>query len=236
MDRITRKDLKSDKFALEVEHTVGFLSHHRKESVRYGIVAVAAVALVVGIFAFRSYQHRSRQAALNAALEIMRAPVGPPVDEFTRSFPTAQEKDSVLVKAFTDLATKHAGSDEGYIAEYYLGTAAAERGQALEAGKWLQDVAANAPANYASLAKLSLADLYRSQGKVSEGEKLLRELMAKPTDFVSKEQATIALGQLLIPSNPAEARKLLDPLRGSRTAIAQAAIGAAAELGPVVRK
>jgi len=40
-------------------------------------------------------------------------------------------------------------------------------------------------------------------------EKLLRGLIAKPTEFVSKEHATIALAELLGSSQPAEARKLL---------------------------
>ena len=36
MARITRKDLKTDKFALEVGHTVDFFEEHRREVVRYG--------------------------------------------------------------------------------------------------------------------------------------------------------------------------------------------------------
>jgi len=48
---------------------------------------------------------------------------------------------------------------------------------------------------------------------------------------VSKEQATIVLGQILAQSNPAEAHKLLDPLRTStRAAISRTAITAAATI------
>ena len=36
MARITRKELKTDKFALEVEHTVNFFEEHQKEIIRYG--------------------------------------------------------------------------------------------------------------------------------------------------------------------------------------------------------
>ena len=35
--RITRKELKSDKFALEVEHTVTFFEEHQKELIRYAL-------------------------------------------------------------------------------------------------------------------------------------------------------------------------------------------------------
>lgn len=237
MDRITRKDLKSDKFALEVEHTVGFLSEHRTEAIRYGAAALAIIVIALAVYFYRGHQQRARAAALTAALEIRDATVGPPQDQFTRSYSTAAEKETAQTKAFTDLAAQHSGSDEAYIAEYYLGTTAAEQGKTLEAEKWLKDVAENASDNYASLAKLALADLYKSQGKLADGERLLRSLIDKPTEFVSKEQASIALGQFLIASKPEEARKLLGPLRGSpRTIISQSAIGAAAELPPAPGK
>jgi hypothetical protein len=68
---------------------------------------------------------------------------------------------------------------------------------------------------------------------MAEAEKLLRSLIAKPSAFVSKEQATIALAELLASRNPAEARKLLEPLRSARPAISQAAIAALGALqGP----
>ena len=42
MSRITRKELKTDKFALEIGHTVTFFEEHRQEIIRYGGVALAA--------------------------------------------------------------------------------------------------------------------------------------------------------------------------------------------------
>lgn len=237
MDRITRKDLKSDKFALEVEHTVDFLSEHRKQAVRYGAAGLAVILIVGAVYFYFNRQQKARAAALTAALEIANAQVGQAQDPFLPAYPTVAAKDAAQVKAFTDLAAKYAGSDEAYIAEYYLGTFAVAQDKTLEAEKWLKDVVDNAPEGYASLAKLTLAELYKSQGKMADGEKLLRSLIEKPTAFVSKEQASIALGQYLIASNPAEARKLLEPLRGSpRAVISQTAIGAAAELPAAPRK
>ena len=70
-----------------------------------------------------------------------------------------------------------------------------------------------ADAKYAPLAKLSLAQIYFGDGSAADGEKTLRDLMANPSVFVSKEQATITLARFLAPTKPAEARKLLEPLR-----------------------
>src|SRR5581483_12339966 len=75
----------------------------------------------------------------------------------------------------------------------------------------------------------SLAQMYASQGKTADAEKLLRELVDKPSVFVSKEQATLELAKVIGKKNPAEARKLLEPLSASsRTAVSRAAV---AELG-----
>jgi hypothetical protein len=49
---------------------------------------------------------------------------------------------------------------------------------------------------------------------------------------VSKEQAAVALARAIAVSKPAEARKLLEPLRTERPAISQLAITLLSELPP----
>src|ERR1019366_5855401 len=39
VSRITRKELKTDKFALEVEHGISFCEHHKNERLKYGVPA-----------------------------------------------------------------------------------------------------------------------------------------------------------------------------------------------------
>jgi predicted negative regulator of RcsB-dependent stress response len=182
------------------------------------------LAAVLGFFAYRRHQQGVRHDALTAAIEIQQAAVGPAPNEFVRAFPTEQAKNEAATKAFADLAAQYSGSDEAAVAEYYLGSIAADQGKNAEAEKWLKDVVDSGNSNYASLAKLTLADVYKAEGKLSDGESLLKSLIAKPTDFVSKEQATIALAELIATSNPAEARKLLEPLRTDRSAISRTAV------------
>lgn len=226
MARITRKELKSDKFALEVEHTVDFFEEHQSEIIRYGAAALVVAAIVVLIFLYRGHEHTVRQEALSKALSVQEAPVGQPPPGSTISFPTQEAKDKEAVKAFSELATKYSGSDEGYIAEYYLGCIAADQGKLGEAEKRFFSVADNASRKYASLAKLSLGQIYFAEGKADLGEKTLRSLIDKPTVFVSKDQATVALAKMLAPTKPAEARKLLDPLRALPGPVSQTAIQA----------
>ena len=232
MARITRKELKTDKFALEVGHTVDFFEEHQTEIVRYGAAALAIAAIVVLVVLYRNHQHTVRQEALAKAIDIQEAPVGQGRPGTPIAFPTQDAKDKEAIKAFKDLAAKYSGTDEGYIAEYYLGCIAADEGNLADAGKRFSLVADSAGKKYASLAKLSLGQLYFAEGKPGPGEQTLRYLMDNPTVFVSKDQATIALARMLAPTKPAESRKLLDPLRAKPGPVSQTAIQAYAELPP----
>ncbi len=224
MDRLTRKELKTDKFAQEFGHSVEYVTEHRKQLVRYGTIAAVVVLVALAIYGFRQYRESERQDALKAALRVDDAIVGPAAPEGMMSFPTQQQKDTAVAKAMTDVATKYDGSRQAAIADFYLGSMAADKGNLAEAEKRFKAVVDGGDKNYASLAKLSLATIYGGEGKRAEGEQLLRSLVSNPTVFVSKEQATIALAKYLAPYNPQEARKLLEPLRGDRSAISRVAL------------
>ena len=232
MARITRKELKSDKFALEVSHTVTFFEDHQKEFARYGAIAAAVGVLIAGYLIYQRHEHGVRQAALTKAIQIQEATVGPPSPMGAPTFPTQEAKDQEALRAFTELRNSYSGSAEGEIAEYYLGAVKADQGKLAEAEKSFQEVAQKGDEKYASLARLSLAQIYFADGRADLGEKMLRELIAKPTIFVSKEQATISLARYLAPKKPAEARKLLDPLRSMPGAVGQVALQAYGEIAP----
>lgn len=231
MDRLTRKELKKDVFAQEVGHTVEYVAEHRKQFIRFGSIALVVLVLLAGYFYYSKRQHALRQRELAAATRIQDAGVGPPTGrESILTFPTVEEKNKAAIKAFTELASRHSGTEEGAIAQYYLGTVAADQGRLDDAAKWLKSAADSGSAEYASLANLSLAQVYHLQGKTAEAEKLLRALMAKPTIFVSKEQAIIMLARLLASSRPDEARKLLEPLRTQPGAVSRVALTILGEL------
>jgi hypothetical protein len=223
VSRITRKELKTDKFALEVEHGISFFEHHKNEAVKYGAIAVGIAVLIVGFTIYQRGQHSARQEMLAAAIRIQEAGVGQSANGGL-AFPTQEAKDQEAVRAFTELRTKHSGSAEGEIAQYYLGSIKADQGKLAEAEKLYQEVAQNGAEKFAALSKLSLAQIFFADGRADQGEKVLRDLIANPTDFVSSDQATISLARYLAQKKPAEARKLLEPLRTRPGSIGQVAI------------
>jgi predicted negative regulator of RcsB-dependent stress response len=229
VSRITRKELKTDKFALEVEHTVSLFEQHRQEIIRYGGIAAAVVVLIVGYTIYSRSQHAAREQALSHAIEVQEAPVGQS-GSGGLSFPTQEAKDAEAAKVFGDIKNKYSGSAEGQIASYYLASIQADQGNMAQAEKSFQDVAQHADTGYASLAKIALAQIYFSDGRNQQGEATLRDLMAHPTVFVSSDMASIALAKhYAAMKNNAEAKKLLEPLR-SKPGVGQVAITMLGEL------
>jgi predicted negative regulator of RcsB-dependent stress response len=229
--RITRKELKSDTFAVEVGQTLSFFDHHRQELIRYGAAALGLLVLILGYQWYSGRQHSKRQEALYRAIQIQETPVGPiQPGAVQRSFPTQEVKDEAALRAFTELQSTYAGKAEGEIAAYYVGAIKADQGKLAEAEKQFKDVADRADAKYASLAKMALAQIYFADGRNDQGEAVLRGLIDKPTAYVSKEQATILLARYIAPRKPAEAKKLLEPLRSVPGAIGSAAMTTYAEI------
>ncbi len=234
MDRQTRKDLKTDKFAEDVFDVFEWASAHKGEVMRYGALLVAVVLIVVGVVYYNRSQAAVREEALAKALRIDDATTGEVVQPTNMHFDTEAEKDKARAQAFTDLSTKYSGTQEGAVADLYLGSYAVDEGNLAEAEKRYKKVVDQGPKAYAGLARLSLAQVYASEGKTADAEKVLRDAMANPSLTVSKEHAALVLGELLAQNNPAEAHKLIDPLRTSlRGAISRTAITDSANLPPV---
>jgi predicted negative regulator of RcsB-dependent stress response len=228
---LTRKELlKHDKFTVEAEHTVNYISAHRKEAVRYGGIALAIVVVVAAVFYYRNSQHSVRQQILGEAIALSTAPVGSAPPGGGLNFPTIAAKDDAVAKAFTKLAADYNGTEEGYIAEYYLAAKALDAGKVDDSRKKYQDVADHANANYSSLAKLALADLDVAQNRTAEAEILLKDLMAHPTDLVSKTQASFAYAKVIGPAKPEEARKIFLQIAGEKSDIGQIALTAMGDL------
>ncbi len=229
-EHLTKKELRTDQFAVAVEHNIEFAAAHRKQLIQYGGIALAAILLGVGVYMFLGHQRSVREEQLGDAITIQEAPVTPGAQPGSGAYVSEEAKTAAAQKAFTDVVTKNSGSKEGLIAEYYLGCIAGDQGKLDEARKHYQAVIDSGNKDYASLAKLSLAEVDYMQNKGADGEKLLRDLVANPTLMVSKDQATISLARHLAKTNPAEARKLLDPIVKSTTAASQVAVGVLGEV------
>jgi predicted negative regulator of RcsB-dependent stress response len=228
---LTRKELKSDKFALEVQHSVAYVSEHRQQLIRWGGISVAVAILAIAFFVYRSHERVVRQEALHEAMRIQAAAIGQQASQYVVTFPTEEDRIKATVKAFTDVAAKYPGTEEGALAEYFLGTNAGDVGKYSEAEQHFKKVLDYGHADFSSMAKLQLAKVYASEGKLGEGEKLLQSVIDHPSMLVSKDQASLAMGELIGKSDPARACKFILPLRSSpRAPVSKTAINDASDI------
>jgi predicted negative regulator of RcsB-dependent stress response len=232
VDRLTRKELKTDEVAEKVFGVFEWGSHHHATVYRVGAAVLALVVLGFGYDFYSNHEATARQEALAQALRVDEATTGANIQAAAMHFDTDDERNQHAAAAFADVANKYSGTQEGSIAEIYLAGGLAEKGDLAQAEKHFKNVVDHGPKDYAGLARLSLGQIYASEGKIPEAEKVLREAMADPTSTVSKEQAQLTLAQILEKSNPAEARKLIDPLRTLplRAAVTKAAINISGEI------
>ncbi len=231
MDRITRHELKTDQFAEQVGHIVEEVGAHRSQVIRYGAIAVAAVVVVGGAYWFVHSRNQSRELQLAKVMRTWSAPVGAPGGgEY--SFPDAAAKEKAFSKAANDLISNYSGSDQAGAAEYLLAIRASDEGKFDVAERYFKQAASDGGSEYGALARFALADVYVSQGKTADAEKLLKELIEKPSVLVSNDQATIALAKIYLKGRPLEARKLLEPLRTQNTAAGRLAVSLLAETYP----
>jgi len=210
VDRLTRHELKSDQFVEQVGQIVENVEAHRAQVIRYSIAAAAVLLIAGGSYWFVRSRQETRQAELAKTLRVWTAPVGGTPGEY--SFATADAKQKAIEKVIPEFVAKYAGSKEAAVGDYLLGIRAADQNRFDEAEQHLKAAADGGSKEYGSLAKLALAEVYAARGKNADAEKLLKELIDKPTALVSKDQATISLARLYLKTKPAEANKLLDPL------------------------
>ncbi len=215
---MTRHELKEqvehDQFTDTVSKTLEYVNTHRAAVIRWSVI-VLAVAIIAGVAIwYSSYENSIRNQDLEAAFEVVGAQVGPanPANPSARTFATQDAKTKASIKALSDVVAKDGSSRQGLTAQYYRGTLEAQSGDTRGAESDLHAVA-SASTECAPLAKIALAQLYAAENKTSEAQTLLRELVNKPTDLVSKAQAQILLARLDEGTNPQEAKKILDSLK-----------------------
>ncbi len=76
-----------------------------------------------------------------------------------------------------------------------------------------------------------------SEGKNADAQKLLEGLVKDPSLMVSKDEASLALAQVIGKTNPAEALKMLDKLRMSpRLAVSRLAVASYTDIDQANQK
>ncbi len=215
VSRLTRQELKEqlqhDAFRDNVGVAVGYVANHRKQAIRWTIIALIAAIAIGAAYGFYRYQVAQRQKALQAAMQVVEAPISTEADPYGPSFPTQQAKDQASLKALGDVAAKYSGTEQGDAAQYYMAGVQATTGKYSEAERNFKAVSGSGT-QFAALAKVGLAQLYLGQGQANQAKPILQGLVSDPTALVSKEQATLLLASALRTEDPKRAKQLAQSL------------------------
>jgi hypothetical protein len=208
-----KEQLRHDQFKDSVAKVVEYTASHQQKVTRWVIVGVAVLVVAGAAIWYSSYRRSLREQDLAAAFAVAAAPVGPS-NQFTKGYPTEAAKRQASLKAFSDVASKDGDTREGYTALYYAATlrvgADPKRAEA--------DLRKVADSSYdvAALAKIALTQLYAGQNRNSEAQAVARSLVDHPNGLVSKDQAQVLLAQTELTTNPQDAKKILQSLKGPK--------------------
>ena len=211
MQSYTRRQLKEDKFAKDVQGAVTWASENRTV-LAWTVGAVVIIAIVVtSLLLWSNHQNDVANMELAKALRTLNAPVRPagtPPDPTTKSFASNVERGKEAEKELKGIADKFPHTKAGKLAGYLAGTAAAQAGDNSGAEQQLKSVADSSDKDTAALAKLALANLYSSTNRLSDAAKLYKDLTDHPTDTVPKSEAQLQLAALYEATDPKEAATL----------------------------
>lgn len=194
-DRLSRKEIRHDKFVEDVESVYSLAARNRKQVV-IALVAVLAIAAAVwGWVVYQRSNERKAQAALAEAISVLDAqdpaPATPGVP------PPAANDAQKLAKAqpmFAAVSSKYSGTEAADVAELYLARVAASRGDFAAAKTKLQGFVSKHPDHLlAGGAQLSLYEM-QLQGPAGPKEVIaaVEKELAK-SDTVLPKDALLAL-------------------------------------------
>ena len=223
---ILRKDLKKDEIREKFVHGVESVASHQQA---LWIVVTAALVVALAVFGWNTYARRQTakaSVALDDGLKIFQARIrvpGDAVDPTEITYLDEKNKYTDADKKFLVVAGQYGRTKPGQMARYYAALSEVQLKQYADAEKNLNDVISGGDENLMSLAKFKLAEVYQRENKGAQAVDLYKQLTDKPSVFVPKAMAMLALADYYRKSDPAQATKLYNQVKQEFPAAAEEA-------------
>ncbi|MEO8737247.1 MAG: tetratricopeptide repeat protein [Edaphobacter sp.] len=217
MDQQTKQALKHDQFIDTTQHGIEWASENRHTVIVASSILLALIILVVGSFVIYNNRSNAASVAFGAAMQEYQTPVaqsGQPVPPGVKTYPDVAARAKAANQLFMAAADKYSMTPDGKTARYFGALTYLEAGNNASAESTLKQVGDGWNNELASLAKLSLANLYRQTGRDPQAIDLYNEITAKPTTSVPAGLAQLQLAELYeSQGKPEEAKKIYAKLK-----------------------
>lgn len=213
---ILRKDLKKDEIREKLVSGVESVASHQQA---LWIVITAALIVALAVFGWNSYAGRQTakaSSALDDALKIFQARIraaGEQADPAEITYLDEKNKFTDADKRFLAVAGQYGRTKPGQMARYYAALSEVHLKQYADADRNLSQVVSSNDENLAGLAKFQLADVYLQENKAAQAVDLYKQLSDKPSVFVPKPMAMLALADYYRKTDPAQATKLYNQVK-----------------------
>jgi predicted negative regulator of RcsB-dependent stress response len=208
---ILRRDLKKDEIREKLVSGVESVASHQQA---LWIAIAAALVVALAVFGWNSYARRQTAkaaAALDDGLKVFQARIRAatePADPAEVTYLDKKNKFTDADKKFLAVAIQYGRTKPGQTARYYAALSEVQLNDYADAEKNLNQVISGGDDNLTALAKFKLAEVYQQENKGSQAVDLYKQLSDKPTVFVPKAMAMLALADYYRKTDPAQATKL----------------------------
>ena len=208
MARISRKQLKQDRFAEEVGHSVVYVSSHRRQFLIWGGITIALIIGIVSYTGYRRTLSAEAKAEFQKAVEMYHGKVDTQEQPGGITFPTTIARVRDTTEQLEKVKTEYADGEEAVGASYYLALLEIEREKVEEAQTRLEALV-DEKGEYAALARLALADLHARREEDEQARRHYQHLIDNPTRVVPKARAQLALARYLSNTDKEEEAKTI---------------------------
>jgi predicted negative regulator of RcsB-dependent stress response len=213
---ILRKDLKKDEIREKLVSGFESVASHQQAM---WIVIAAALVVALAVFGWNTYAKRQTakaSLAMDDAMKIFQARIraaGEPADPVEVTYLDEKNKFTDAEKKFLAVADQYPRTKPGQMARYYAALSEVQLRKYPDAEKNLNQVISGGEENLASLAKFQLAEVYQQENKGPQAVDLYKQLSDKPSVFVPKPMAMLALAEYYRKTDPAQATKLYNQVK-----------------------
>lgn len=217
----TRHQLKQDSFSKATfgaaERTVHWSEEHKTTVIAVAVIALILIGGGFGGWYYLTHQEEKASFDLSQAMRTLDTPVRPegvPPQPDAPSFGSEKERATLAQKQFQTVIDKYPHTKSSDFAHYFMGVTAATLGDNAAAETRLKDVASWHNDDLASLAKMSLATVYRNTNRNKDAIDIYKKLIDKPTSTVGKVTAQMELAATYRADNqPIEAKRLYEQVQ-----------------------